>query len=253
MKNLLLLSIMYALLVSAAPADKEPCYHPFDVNVYTSDNKAYTNAITLEDFNALERIFVSKNFCTNESMDTAWAYSFRFIFAPKEGPASMLSGSDNGITERMKEEISDAKAGDRILIEGIKVKINGETVELRPLVYTIKADNSPCYWVWNTIGEQYEILKSDLLELPKFYVSRDLFDNQEIDTAWVGQFRFIHSPADGPATMISGVTSSFNEKMIEAIHSAKPGDRILLEGMKIKIGDEAIILPPRVYTIKAEK
>jgi hypothetical protein len=81
------------------------------------------------------------------SMGQGFAYDlnyrvtgFRFIFAPARGEARMLAGNGSALTPQMKNMISAARPGDRILIEGIKASEAkyGFSANLSPIVITLR-------------------------------------------------------------------------------------------------------------------
>ena len=67
--------------------------------------------------------------------------SFKLITAPKNGPASMATSSNNMLTKQMQKMLSKLVTGDRILIEAIRAtsEIDGKTerINLSPIVITV--------------------------------------------------------------------------------------------------------------------
>ena len=67
--------------------------------------------------------------------------SFKMIIAFKDNPAIMASSNSDQLTSQMQGMLSRVKTGDRILIEGIRAKleVNGEFMRanLSPIVITV--------------------------------------------------------------------------------------------------------------------
>ena len=132
MKKIFLLVLLPLLGFTYHSNQVSECYAALDLE--GEKNEVHITKEKLLEYK--DGIPVAKDLCTGESFDPIYLDYFRFIHAPKEGIATLLS-LDGKLSERAIEQINGSAVGDRFLFEGIKLTRNGVTHNLKPLVVYI--------------------------------------------------------------------------------------------------------------------
>jgi hypothetical protein len=174
--------------------------------------------------------------------------SYRLIIAPKKGSPTVFNGTGRKLTPKMQGSLNQIVEGDRVLVEAISAKKNGnETVNLSPIVFTVKAFKNegpydPAYPNANIASKTDSLAFATFGSITNFgerHTLQEILKQTEIGVKskegleyTVTSFKMIVAYKNAPATMASSNNSQFTSNMTKMLSRIKSGDRILIEGIR---------------------
>jgi preprotein translocase subunit YajC len=178
---------------------------------------------------------------------------YKMILAPKKGSAMLLSGNTATFTENTKQHLYKLVVGDKVIIESISAKVDGDSsniVTLAPLMFTVgqslstinydgfekdnierkNKDNTPVAHsampraTFGTLDLSSDFTLEDILSQSQILVNADV-DYQ------VTQFKLIAAYKNSPPVMAATNGNNITLQMKEILAKMVSGDRILVEGI----------------------
>ena len=173
---------------------------------------------------------------------------YNVIISPKGGKSVVYKGVGNILTPKIQGALNQIVAGDKVILESIYASINGDghdMVQLEPIVLVVKKFEGE--GPYNSVNGTNVPVKIDSLAIATYgslnpglgatleeILKQDEIGvdaKQDVDYE-VTRFKMIVAYKDSPPTMSSSSSSTITKKMKELLAKAKPGDRILIEGIR---------------------